>query len=816
MSKGKVVIVGGGIIGSGVAYHLHEAGWTDITVIDKGPLPYNEGSTSHAPGGVGVASHSQTLTRMAKYSSDLYGTFEPHDHKHLPFDRRGGIELARTTERMDDLRRVSGKCAGWGIETHMLSPAETVEKMPFLDPAAIAGSMFVADSALIKGYHGVAHFLNKSEAVWHEQTELVDILTHDGRVSGVRTNNPEIETISCDHLVIAANIWTPAIRGAFGYQVPLMAFQHQYAITTPRPEWEGTYDPEELSDEASFPLLRDMDAAMYFRKHWTKLGIGSYHHAPAAVPAHEVGQSAMRPFTPNDFREAWKLAQQVIPMIRDQEPDFELSFNGMFAFSVDGMPVIGESKTIKGMWSANAGWITHAGGIAKSLVEWMTTGETEWDMRQCHLYRFQDFMTSPTYVERITSKNYREIYDIVHPSQPNSDPRDVRHTPFHARHLESGAVFGTFAGLELPNWFAPNADLVDEYEGRIPTRSGYDAAFWSPIVGAEHLAVRDRAGLFDVSGLSIIEVEGAGAAEYANRLCSNQMDTTVCQVTYTCWLTPSGGVKRDLAVARMDADRFWMFVGEGTLPQDLAWAEQHCPDNVTVRDVSPSYGGLGLFGPQARDILARATTTALSDEAFPFYTGQWIDVGMAKVFAMRISYVGELGWELHIPTESALHVYDTLRAAGHDSGMILAGSSCMDSLRLEKGYRLWGADVHTEYTPFEAGLGWTVHLEKDDFLGKLSAAEAKTVSPAKKLTCLVASDPQAVVWPYEPVFHDGLAVGNVTTSNHGYSIGATIAYAYLPQDLRGIGTELTIGFRRFSAFVAVEPLFDRNMTRMKT
>lgn len=811
MNHGKVVIVGGGIIGSSVAYHLNRAGWTNITVIDKGPLPYNIGSTSHAPGGVGVASHSQTLTRMAKYSSDLYSQFQPADNKHLPFDRHGGIELARTTERMDDLLRVSGKCDGWGVETHMLSPAETIGYMPFLDQTAIAGSMFVADSALIKGYHGVAHFLSESEATWHEHTELLEILTLEGRVSGVRTNNPEQEILTCDHLVIAANIWTPAIAGAFGYQVPLMAFQHQYAITTARPEWEGVYDPNELADEATFPLLRDLDAAMYYRKHWDKLGIGSYHHAPVAVPAHEVGSGAMRPFTPEDFSEAWTLAQEVVPMIRGQEPEFDLSFNGMFAFSVDGMPIIGESKEIKGMWSANAGWITHAGGIAKSVAEWMTTGETEWDMRQCHLYRFQDFVTSPTFVEKITSKNYREIYEIIHPNQPTTEPRDVRHTPFHARHLKEGASFGTFAGFELPNWFESNASLVEKYQAQIPERTGYDADFWSPIVGAEHLAVRESAGLLDVSGLSIIEVAGHGALAYTNYLCANEMDTNIGQVTYTCWLTESGGVKRDLAVARMSADRFWMFVGEGTLPQDLAWAEAHCSPDTTVRDISPMYAGLGLFGPNARRILSQVTDADL--ESFDFYTGQWIHIGMARVFAMRISYVGELGWELHIPNESALHVYDTLRHAGKGHGMIAAGTMCMDSLRLEKGYRLWGTDVHTEYNPYEAGLGWTVKLDKEDFLGKEATVNAKAEGIKRKLTCLTIDDPQAVLFPYEPVYNDGVAIGNITTANRGYSVGTTIAYAYLPIDLPT--GELSVGTGRHNATVAREPLFDPTMARMK-
>lgn len=817
---GKVVIVGGGILGSLMAHLLtKDHGWTDVVLIDQGDLPYNAGSTSHAPGGVVAVSHSQTLTRMALYTAELYSTLDQYDDKHLVHAPVGGLELARTPDRMEDLVRLHGECTGWDVETHLLTPNQTLDYMDVLDPNAFVGALFAPQSCQVKGYHMVGDLLKKATsrgATWHAHTALVGIETANGRVSAVTTNNPDLPRIECDHVVIAANIWTPAIKDAFGFEVPLMAFQHQYAITPPLPALD-TFDPTDLSDEMTYPLVRDVDTAMYYRKHWQAMGIGSYHHGAHMVRPKDVGSTALRDFTPGDMVTAWGLAQEMLPMLRGREPEFDVAYNGMFAFSADGMPVIGESNKVAGLWSCNAGWITHAGGIAKSLAEWMTTGETEWDMRQCNLYRFQDHVTTPAYIEKVTTKNYREIYDMVHPRQPLTEPRNVRLTPMHDRHVSADASFTTFAGYELPNWFESNADLAVKYADRIPPRDGFSAQFWSPNVGAEHLATRETAGLFDVSGLSIIEVAGPGAATFADYLCSNRMDVPVGQVVYTCWLTPSGGIKRDLAVARMADNRFWMFVGEGTAPQDLDWVQRHAPNNVIVSNISEAYSGIGVFGPNARAILQTVSRADLSDEGFDYYTGQWIDVGMAKVWAMRISYVGELGWELHVPADSSLSVWDAIVEAGADHDLVLAGSGCMDSLRLEKGYRLWGADIYTEYNVYEAGMGWTAKLGKDDFIGKAATQAAKDGGISKKLTCLTVDDSACVPTGYEAILGNGSAIGSVTTANFGYSIGKTIAYGYLPIDFTEPGTELTVRYLGidYPAIVATEPLFDPRMERVK-
>lgn len=813
----RVVIVGGGIVGAGIAYHLGVVhGWDDITVIDQGGLPYNVGSTSHAPGGVVVASNSKLMADMAYYSSKLYSTLDPVDDKHINYFPVGGLELARTPERWQELHRLHSSCTAFGYETHLLSARETVGYLDYMDHKALTGSLLVKDSALIRGYHIVGDFLAKSGATVHAHTGLKDVVVEGGRVTAVATTNPEVGRIDAEQVVIAANIWSPALTRQFGMEVPLRAFQHQYVIGPILDQWEH-YDHADLEQENHYPLTRDLDVAMYYRRHWDRLGIGSYFHEPHMVRAEDVGPSALRPFTPTDFVAAWAFAQELVPELRGHNLEYETAYNGMFAFSVDGNPIIGESQTVGGLWSANASWITHAGGVAKSLAEWLVDGSTEWDMRQAHLYRFQRHAVETSFVEKITRKNYREVYDIVHPRQPLTEPRNVRVTPFHDREVAAGASFTTFAGYELPNWYESNDGLVDKYRERIPKRTGWAADFWSPIQGAEHLATRDGAGLFDLTGLSIIEVSGTGAAEFVDELCSNDMSGPVGDVTYTCWLTPEGGIKRDLAVARLDADRFWMFVGEGTLPMDLHWVETHAAGDVAVADVSDAYSAVGVFGPAARDILTTISDTSLANGAFDYYTGRWMTVAGVGVYAMRISYVGELGWELHIPMDQSVDVWDAIVSAGADHGLVLVGGGAMESLRLEKGYRLWGGDIYTEYNVYEAGLGWTAKLNKPSFIGKASTQKAKDAGVARRLSCITIADPAANPMGYEPVIQDGKKVGFVTTANYGYSVGTTVAYAYLPIELTEPGTELAVeSFAvQYPATVSTEPLFDPRMERMK-
>ncbi|MDJ0753469.1 MAG: FAD-dependent oxidoreductase [Ardenticatenaceae bacterium] len=817
----KLVIVGAGIIGCSAAYHLAKLGWSDIIVVDKGPLFENDGSTSHAPGGVVALAHSKVMNQFAQYSSKLFKSLDNYEEGRNTYNAVGGIEMAISQDRMDDLIRLHGEAHSFHSEAHLLTPAEVQEKLPFVDPSQIKGGLFAPLGAIVAGWHVSGALARDAEKMgdvkFVPHTPIVDIEVKHGRVSAVLTDNPAMPRIECEQVLLCTNIWGPVLGDKIGVPMPLLAYEHQYVITDPLPEL-AQFQAGVQADEIIYPTMRELDSTMYYRQHWNAYGIGSYWHRPIPHKGHTIKGNAIHEFTPADFSEAWDQAQRIMPMLKGHD-NFTKKFNGMFAFSVDGYPIMGESRHIGGLWTCVASWITHSGGVGKSIAEWMTHGDTEWDLRQANLHRFHDFQTTEKYISTVCNKNYREVYDIIHPAQPITEPRNVRLSPFHGRSQSLKADFTAFAGLELPNWFEENQRLLEVYDEKIPARSGWGAQFWSPIQGAEHLAVRENVAVFDLTGLSIIEVSGSGAVDFVEYLCSNRMDKPVGQVVYTLWLTPNGGVKRDLTVARMADDRFWMFVGEGTLPQDLDWVLRHAPKDgsVAVNDISNAYSAVGVWGPNARRVLEKVSTADLSHAGFPFYSGRWIDVGMTKVYAMRISYAGELGWELHIPFDASLPVWDTIWEAGREFNMIAAGMGAFDSLRLEKGYRLWGRDVYTEYNAYEAGMGWTVKTKKGDFIGREASIEARKKPLKKKLTCLTIDDPAATPFGYEPIFDNGSCIGHVTTANFGYSIGKTITYSYLPVSYTEVGTEVEIMImgQRHKAVVAAEPLYDPKSAKMK-
>jgi dimethylglycine oxidase len=816
----RLVIIGAGIVGAAAAYHLAQLGWRDILVLDKGDIPENDGSTSHAPGGVVALSHGKLMTQLAQYGTKLYRDLAPFSPERNSYHPVGGLDVAIGEEKWLDLVRLEGKAKAFGVEAHLLSPRETKTKLPLLDERTIRGSIFVPSSALVAGAHVTGALLREAETMggvrWAGQTPVTDVEVKDGRVSAVLTANPDLPRIECEAVLLCTNVWGPVLGDKLGIPIPLMPCEHQYVFLDPLPEL-ARFDRSKKEDEVIYPTARIQDITTYFRQHWDTYGIGNYWHKPLLVSPYKLGKTAMNPFTPADFAQSWERAQEIFPALRGRQ--ITRAFNGIFAFPVDGYPILGEAQTVKGFWVATGSWLTHAGGVGKSIAEWMTHGETEWDMRQVHLHRFHGFQSTPAFVLAVSGKNYREVWEPGHPRQPLSEPRNVRLSPFAPRLDRLKTVYTTFAGLELPNWSEENARLLEKYDDQIPDRTGFAGQYWSRIQGAEHLATRENVALFDLTGLSIIEVQGRGALAFINYLCSSQMDKPLGSIVYTCWLTPQGGVRRDLAVARLADNRFWMFVGEGTLPQDLVWVKQFAPadGSVVINDISNSYTALGLWGPNARKVLEKVTATDVSNEGFPYMSARWIDVGMAQVYALRISYAGELGWELHIPMDQALPVWDALWEAGREFDMVAAGMGCFESLRLEKGYRLWGGDVYTEYSPYEAGLAWTVRLSKPDFVGKEALLKLKDKPLKKKLCCLVSDDPQAWAFGYEPIFENGDCIGHVTTANYGYSVGKFIAYGYLPIRYAEPGTQVEVEYlgERWPATVSNEPLWDAKMERLK-
>ncbi len=805
----RTVIVGAGIVGCSAAYHLTQLGRRDIVVLDRGPLYQTGGSTSHAPGLIFQTNGSRLMCWMAQYTTRLLGQLSYEGEPcWYPV---GGIEVATTEARLNDLKRRHGLATAYGLEAGLLSPAEVRLLIPILDDRAILGGYFVPSDGDTRGWQSAAALaqlaIDSGGAEFHGGTAVNDILIENGRAAGVITDQG---TIRADEVLLCTNIWGPVLAGRVGLRLPLMAVEHQYLISEPLPE---------LAGETRFiahPILRHQDARLYYRQHADAYGIGSYNHEPLLVDPHDLGPTATRPFTLQHFDAARAATAELLPALRGR--NYVKQFNGMFTFTVDGYPILGESH-VPGLWTAIGIWVTHSGGAGKTIAEWMTGGVTEWDVREATIHRFHAHALSRRYILARCAQQYREVYDVIHPLQQMENPRSLRLSPFHRRLEEQRAVFFESAGWEAPQWFEANAPLLERYSERIPPRNGWAARHWSPIQGAEHLAVRDAAGLFNLSAFTKIDVSGPGALPFLERLAANKVDGPVGRVVYTSLLNKTGGIKADLTITRLAPQRFLILTGGGAGPQDLAWLRHYAPadGSVTIADITSQWAGVGLWGPRARDVLAGVAEEDVANAAFPYFTARPLTIDTVPALALRISYAGELGWELYCPAEHALRLWDTLWDAGRPHGLIAAGGGAFNSLRLEKGYRLWGADIHTEYTPDEAGLGWAVRPNKGDFIGRAALLRQRQSGVARRLCCLTLDEPGCVVLGKEPIRADGRTVGYVTSADMGYSIGQFIAYGYLPIDLATTGQPVEIVYfgQPLRATVADDPLFDPGMTRLK-
>ena len=806
----RTVIVGAGIVGCSAAYHLTQLGRRDIVVVDRGPLYQTGGSTSHAPGLIFQTNGSRLMCWMAQYTTRLLSQLS---YEGEPcWYRVGGIEVAATEARREDLQRRHGLATAYGLEAHLISPAEARLLLPILNDRAIVGGYYVPSDGDTRGWQSAAALaqlaIASGGAEFHGQTVVSDILIENGRAAGVVTDQG---TVRADEVLLCTNIWGPVLAGRVGVRLPLMAVEHQYLISEPLPE---------LAGETRFiahPILRHQDARMYYRQHADAYGIGSYNHDPLLVDPHDLGPTATRPFTPQHFDAARAATDELLPALKGRR--YVNQFNGMFTFTVDGYPILGESQ-VPGLWTAIGIWVTHSGGAGKTIAEWMTSGTTEWDVREATIDRFHAHALSRRYVLARCAQQYREVYDVIHPLQQMENPRPLRLSPFHRRLEEQRAVFFESAGWEAPHWFEANAPLLERYAERIPPREGWAARHWSPIQGAEHLAVRDAAGLFNLSAFTKIDVSGPGALPFLERLAANQIDGPVGRVVYTSLLTAAGGIKADLTITRLAPQRCLILTGGGAGPQDLAWLRRHAPDDgsVSIANITSQWAGVGLWGPQARDILAAVAEEDVSNAAFAYFTARPLTIDTVPALALRLSYAGELGWELYCPAEHALRLWDVLWEAGRPHGLIAAGGGAFNSLRLEKGYRLWGADIHTEYNPYEAGLGWAVRPDKGDFIGRDALRRAKDNGLARRLCCLTLDEPGRVVLGKEPILVDGRAVGTVTSADMGYSVGQFITYGYLPVDLatKGQPVEIVYFDEPLRATVADDPLFDPGMTRLRS
>ncbi len=810
--RANVVIVGAGIVGCSAAEHLTGLGWLDVVVLDQGPLFEAGGSTSHAPGLVFQTNPSKTMTELASYGVKRYSELDLDGEP--CFYQVGSVEVAATPERWKDLRRKHGIATAWGVESELLSPEECVEKSPLLDPAKIQGGFFVSSDGIAKGVRvaeAMARRAMERGASFHGETEVVGVEVKDGRVRAVGTSQGRIET---ETVLSCAGMWGPRIGRMAGAFVPLLTpMQHQYAWTTPVPGLEGAVG------ESDHVILRHQDHSMYFRQEGERYGIGSYRHRSMPLSPDEIGgykpgetMPSIKEFTPEDLEGPWEESRKLLPNL--QQTGIERGINGLFSFTPDGGSLLGESKEVRGFWMAEAVWVTHAAGAGRMIAEWMVEGAPSIDPSGLDVHRFDEYQKSPAYVLARSSQSFQEVYDVIHPLQPMDEPRPLRTSPFYARQRELGAYFLEASGWERPQWYAANEPLLARVE--VPERDEWSGRYWSPIVGAEHVTTRERGAIFDMASLKKVEVTGPGALEFLQGLNTNQLDKPVGSVTYTLMLDEKAGVRSDITVARLAEEHFQLGLNG---PRDIEWMERHLPEDspVQVRDISGSTCCLGVWGPAARDLVQSLSLDDLSNEAFGFFKAKRIHVGEVPVTALRVSYVGELGWELYAPADMGIRLWDLLRSVGQPLGVVAGGRGAFSGLRLEKGYRLWGTDVTTEHDPYEAGLGFAVKLDKDDFVGKEALLRRKEEGPRRKLSCLLLDDPTVVVMGGEPVYAEGRTVGYVTSAAYGYSIGQSIAYAWLPPGISAEGQKVEVGYfgERHGATVAEEPLFDPAMKRMR-
>jgi glycine cleavage system T protein len=808
LDEARAIVIGGGVAGASIAYHLTELGWSDVLLVDRSEL--TSGSTFHSAGLVGQLRSSVTLTRMMMYGVELYRRLAEETGVDPAWHEVGSLRLASSRERIEELRRLAGWGQTFGLPLEIVSTARALELWPLFDPKGVEGAAFLPTDGYVDP-NGLTFALaegakRRGATIW-TNVRATGIDVEHGRVSAVRFEDRD--PVRTDVVVNAGGIYANQLGHLAGVEVPVVPLEHQYLLTKPV---EGVR-PE-------IPTMRDPDRLVYFRQEaGGGLVVGGYERNPAPWswqdgPPGDFNHTLL----PDDWDRFEPLAEGAFSLVPDlQKAEVVKMINGPEAFTPDGEFVLGESD-VRGFFVA-AGFCAHgiagAGGVGKVMAQWIAEGEPELDVWKMDVRRFGRHYASRRYALARAYEVYATYYDIHYPNEERQAGRPLKMAPTYGRLSDLRAEFGEKSGWERPNWFGSNEDeRLEELRPR-----GWAGRHWSTAIVVEHVATRERAGLFDESSFAKIEVEGPDACAFLQRLCANDVDRSVGAVVYTQMLNRRGGIESDVTVTRLSEDRFRIVTGTAFGNHDLAWIRKHLDpaERVRVREVTGSLACLGLWGPRAREILGTVTTADLSNEAFPYLTAQEIVAGDAPCLAARVTYVGELGWELYPSAEFAVSLWDALVEAGRPHGLVPAGYRAIDSLRLEKGYRAWGSDITPEDTPLEAGLGFAVAAGKD-FIGREVIERLRAEGVRRRLRCLVLSEPRAMCLGNEPVFSDGAVVARVTSGGIGFTLGKSIALAYLPMDLAGPGTPLSVEVfgERVPAVVADDPLYDPKGERIRS
>jgi glycine cleavage system T protein len=806
-SHARAVIVGGGIVGCSVAYHLTKLGWRDVVLLERRELAC--GTTWHAAGLVGQLRSSHNLTRLARYGAVLYERLEAETGQATGFRRSGSISVARTAERLVELKRGASMARCFGVEVEPISPAAAGRRWPLMRTDDLAGAVWIPGDGRtnpIDTTLALARGARQGGATIVENVTVTGIQRARGAATGVRTDRGDV---AADVVVNCAGMWGREVGRMAGVNVPLHAAEHFYIVTEPM-----------AGVTRDLPVLRDTDGYIYVREEVGGLLMGGFE--PAAKPwgMHGIPEEFRFSLLPEDWEHFRVLMEQACVRIPALETaPVRRHVNGPESFTPDNRYMLGEAPELRRFFVAagfNSVGIASAAGAGQALAEWIVGGEPGMDLWDVDIRRFAPVQGNARYLEERTKEVVGLLYAVHWPFRQPETARGVRRSVLHDRLVARGGVFGVVAGWERANWFAtPGVEPRYRYT--------YGRQNWFPCAAAEHRAVREAVGLFDQSSLAKLRLEGPEAVAALQRLCAADVDVAPGRIVYTQMLNARGGIECDLTVTRLADDAFLIVTIAAAATHDADWIRRGIGGaRATLTDVTSAFTVLGMMGPRSRELLSRLTPADLSTAVFPFGASREIELGYATVRATRITYVGELGWELYVPTELAQGVYDALVAAGGEVGLRHAGYHAMDSLRLEKGYRSWGHDLGPEDTPLDAGLGFAVALEKDGFVGREALLRQRERPRSRRLLTFTLDDPEPLLLGDEPIWRDGRLVGRITSGAYGHTLGRSVGMGYVSHPdgvdttfLQSARWELEIATERVPATAHLEPPYDPTSARVR-
>lgn len=805
----RTVIVGGGIIGASIAYHLTKLGWTDVVLLERGQL--TSGTTWHAAGLVNQLRTTHTMTDLCRYGATLFGLLKDETGQETGFRRTGSLPVARTPERLTEIARLISLGKTFGVEAHMLSPAEIKEKHPLIDISNVVGGAFIpgdgstnpidTTQALVKG-------ARSRGAKVLEGITVTGFGIEKGAVKSVVTDHG---TITCEVAVLCAGAWTRDIGNLAGVKVPLYAAEHMYVMT------EAHQDIR-----PNMPVIRDTDGYIYIKEDAGKLLVGSFEPKAKSLPMSKLPGNFQFGELGEDwdhFEEPMSNAMTLVPLI--EQLGIRHFLNGPESFTPDNKFILGEAPNVRNMYVAsgfNSQGILSSAGVGKAMSEWIVAGEPTMDLSELDIARFNNFEINERFLNERISETLGLLYAMHWPHRQFDTARGIRETPLYSRLKEKNAVFGTAAGWERANWYARDG-VKPEYEYSFARQN------WFECVRAEHDATRNAVTVFDMSTFGKTFIEGPDAEAELQRICAANMAVSPGRVIYTQMLNTRGGIVGDVTFTRLSQTRYMMVTAAATQPQDMNWVKRNLRENarVVVTDVTSGFAVLSVMGPKSRELLQKLSPADFSNEAFAFGTAREIEVGYATALAQRMTFVGELGWELYMPTEFVGQIFDLLLKEGEALGVQLAGYHALDSLRSEKGYRHFGNDITPGETPLEAGLQFAVSFKKDvDFIGRAALERQKVEGVKQKTAFFRLKDAGPILLHDEPIWRNGTLIGRTTSGSYGYTVGSSVAMGYLPvpaEDWAGWlasgSFEIELAGVRHAAEAAHRPFYDPDNARIK-